>query len=338
MPDAIDTPSVYKLPNKPGKYNPGAAVRVEFAQTQLQKLNGKRESPPRHALSKYYPGGAMPAQAGGSDSGDKFNKRTLYGKPNLRSKRLERVLSIRHYRAAQVIHTTWATVPVNQGIDRSRKHGGSKNAEGNMERSIRRSRVQMRRDMLSVGAQIMWTFTYASNMKDRAKAIRDRQEFDRRMKIVYPHWAGVAVMEQQKRGAWHWHIAVRGFYDVKIVRALWQKTIKEKAMVNVGFKPDGKGNCYTKLATYMSKYMGKNIEQAAGEKNRYHTFGNVERPMEKFVVPLMADHGLEKLISLEVAVDLFGKGECLDVYESRYGLPNGGGFMAISKRETKEGG
>ena len=126
MPDAIATPSVYKLPNKPGKYNPGAAVRVEFAQTQLQKLNGKRESPPRHALSKYYPGGAMPAQAGGSDSGDKFNKRTLYGKPNLRSKRLERVLSIRHYRAAQVIHTTWATVPVNQGIDRSRKHGGSK--------------------------------------------------------------------------------------------------------------------------------------------------------------------------------------------------------------------
>lgn len=290
---------------------------------------------PGKALSRFYPATDSPSDSGRTGP-DNFIKRTLRGK-NHRGVRLERVLTVRHFKKASVLQVSWATCVRNVDIDRSRKHGESKNKEANMERSVARSKAQMRRDMLSIGVDRMITLTYASNMQDREKAIRDRQEFDRRMRRAVPSWFGVAVMEQQKRGAWHWHIAVRGFYDVRIVRALWQRTIKERARVHIGWEWDQKGNCYTKLASYMAKYMGKEMAQSITEKHRYHTSGDVERPMEKFTVPLLAPRSTELLMALQMAAELIGKGEGVDVFVSPLRFPNSAGYAAFNKSQTKGG-
>ena len=287
------------------------------------------------ALSQYYPD-----TGASSDSGctrpDNFIKRTLRGE-NRRKVRLERVLTVRHFQKAQVLQVSWATCVKNADIDRGRKYGDAKHKEANMVRSVSRSKAQMRRDMLSIGVDRMITLTYASNMQDRGKAIRDRQEFDRRMRRAMPSWFGVAVLERQKRGAWHWHIAVRGFYDVRIVRALWQRTIREKARVHIGWSWDQKGNCYTKLASYMAKYMGKDLENSISEKHRYHTSGDVDRPRETYTVPLLAPRGTEQQIAFELAVDLVGRGEGIDAYVCPRNLPNSAGYAAFSKSQTTGG-
>ena len=181
----------------------------------------------------------------------------------------------------------------------------------------------------------MVTLTYASNMQDRGKALRDRQDFDRRMRRAFPSWFGVAVLEKQKRGAWHWHIAVRGFYDVRIIRALWQRTIKERARVHIGWEWDQKGNCYTKLASYMAKYMAKDLDNSISEKHRYHTSGNVERPIERYTVPLLAPRSTEQEIAFQLAVELVGKGEGIDIYLSPHRFCNSAGYAAFNKSQTK---
>ena len=187
--------------------------------------------------------------------------------------------------------------------------GEGKNKEENMKRSIGRSRANMRRDMLSMGAAVMWTLTYASNMVDRQKAITDRQEWERRVRRVYPHYVGISVLEKQERGAWHWYIAVRDWFDVRIMRNLWQEVIGESARVHVGFKPDGRGNAYTKLSTYMSKYMGKDLNEGIAEKHRYHVTGDVNRPAkEHYSVPVGAPPGTELQIAIELGHELFPSG------------------------------
>lgn len=179
----------------------------------------------------------------------------------------------------------------------------------NQKRSVARSRANMRRDMLAAGMQVMWTLTYASNMEDREQAIADRKEWERRVRKVYPHYVGIAVMEKQARGAWHWHIAVRDWFDVRIMRDLWQEVIGEKARVHVGFRPDGKGNCYTKIAAYMSKYMGKSLENGLEEKHRYHVCGDVNRPArQRFSVAVGAPDNTEMQLAVEVGNTMFPSG------------------------------
>ena len=243
---------------------------------------------------------------GRAPSSDNFIGETLQRKTSP-APRLERIFTVRHFEQAGVLHIGWATNDRFAG-NRGTK-GEGRNKEANMKRSIARSRANMRRDMLSAGMAIMWTLTYASNMEDREQAIEHRKEWERRVRKVYPHYVGISVLEKQARGAWHWHIAVRDWFDVRIMRDLWQQTIGEKARVHVGFKPDGNGNAYTKLSTYMSKYMGKAMEGGLEEKHRYHVSGDVNRPVrQRFSVALGAPKNTELEMAIGVGNDLFRSG------------------------------
>lgn len=344
MSDTTDSVSVYSLKSNPGKYNPGSAVALEYAAVEWARLGRQpHKRTPYKPHSQYYPVEAS-ARTGGAPSN--FIKGTLRGEDR-RKVRLERVLTLRHFKEAAVLQVSWSQVIVNSGVDRGRKGGQTMDPEGNLKRSVARSRAQMKRDMLSLSVDRMITLTYASSMLDEGKAIRDRQEFDRRMRRAFPHWKSVAVKERQTErgkkegnaGAWHWHIAVRGYYDVRIVRAIWQRTIGEKGRVHIGWEWDKRGNCYTKLASYMAKYMGKDLDQQKAEKHRYHTSGDVDRPIEKYTVPLNAPRSTEAQIALEVAIELFGKGAALNVHqEPSEKMCNGAGYMAISLQQTREGG
>lgn len=205
------------------------------------------------------------------------------------------------------MHIGWSTYDRFAG--KKGEKGKGKNKMENFKRSVGRSRSNMRRDMLSLGADRMWTFTYASNMQDYEKTLDHMNEFVRRIKRIYPHFAGVGVIEPQKRGALHWHIAVSGRYEHRDFQRTWWEVIGEQSHVFYSYKPDGKGNAYTKLASYMSKYMGKGLGDGEAEKHRYHRYGNVNRPQrERYSIPLSAPRDTEMQMAIEAGQAVFGSG------------------------------
>lgn len=69
----------------------------------------------------------------------------------------------------------------------------------------------------------------------------------------------VAVLECQKRGAIHPHLAVRGFQDIRLLRRCCYKIVG-KAQGQVNVKGPRPGTSPVKLARYLSKYISKDIE------------------------------------------------------------------------------
>jgi hypothetical protein len=95
------------------------------------------------------------------------------------------------------------------------------------------------------------------------------------------------VLEYQKRGAIHLHIAVKGFQDVRLLRRCWYKVVGNgQGQVNVkGPRP---GSSPVKLARYLSKYIGKDLDahpREAGE-NRYFCSLGINVPTERYEVVL----------------------------------------------------
>ncbi len=73
----------------------------------------------------------------------------------------------------------------------------------------------------------MLTLTYRENVTDFDLACNHLSKFVRIVKGKLPGWIYIAVAEQQQRGAWHWHMAVRGRQDVDTLRACWQHVVGE---------------------------------------------------------------------------------------------------------------
>jgi hypothetical protein len=166
----------------------------------------------------------------------------------------------------------------------------------------------MKRDMLEIGADRMLTLTYRENMMDRAKAMRDLQEFERRVRRCYPHWRCVATWEAQKRGSLHCHMGIAGFYDVKVLRRLWRRTVGE-GNVDIAFKPNGRGNAYSKIANYITKYIGKDMENnRVFGQHRYHRSRGIERRCERFTFPIKHSIGHT---AYQIGAQLLGEGAAI---------------------------
>lgn len=75
-------------------------------------------------------------------------------------------------------------------------------------------------------------------------------------------WQYVVVPEPQKRGAVHVHAAVRGFQDVRLLRRLWHRALKDNGIEGGGSvhvrAPNGDRR--PKIARYLSKYIGKGFD------------------------------------------------------------------------------
>lgn len=121
------------------------------------------------------------------------------------------------------------------------------------ERSVRRTRKTFRYLMHSLAPDRMLTLTYRENMQDYETAAHNLNVFIRRLKRQYPGIVFVAVAEKQQRGAWHWHIALRQWVNVSLVREMWeygQINIRRKTVkASVG-----------RAASYLSKYLSKAVD------------------------------------------------------------------------------
>jgi hypothetical protein len=147
--------------------------------------------------------------------------------------------------------------------------------ERNRERVRRRRVTEIRRRVKVHGSDLLLTVTYKANVQDLGVAWKHWKEFVRRVRRVLPGFSYVVAWEQQKRGAWHAHAAVRrisqylmvGGVRVKsfnVLRAVWRSVVGD-----LGGNTDlAKGKrSRAKIASYMAKYLGKSMASAGDGVN-----------------------------------------------------------------------
>lgn len=156
------------------------------------------------------------------------------------------------------------------------KRGESDKREANDDDAGRRAKKNVRDCCKAISADRMVTLTYRENMLDRDRALKDWKAFCRRLgKVAKFHY--VAVIEEQERGALHFHVAVRGKQSYVLLRSIWQRVLglgsngQQMGQVNVrdphsfGFGVKGAH----RLASYIAKYCGKDMQCRDLDQKRY---------------------------------------------------------------------
>lgn len=172
----------------------------------------------------------------------------------------------------------------------------------NRQRSTKRAKQSVRHLVKSIFADHMLTFSYRENVIDRARVAAEWKEFVRLFRVRYPSWAYLAVLEKQERGALHIHVAVQGKQDIRWLLRCWLIAIGQPSEdvsawlvggVKLGEKSLGAVNVEApkrrwggtakkwkrdKLAGYLTKYIGKEFEEAEKNAKKYWHSKNIVRP------------------------------------------------------------
>ncbi|MBE3144814.1 MAG: hypothetical protein IMZ61_12980 [Planctomycetes bacterium] len=146
------------------------------------------------------------------------------------------------------------------------------------ERAARRAGTAVRRWIMVRKLDYLLTLTYRDEVTDRKQAVSDLSRFMERVrKETAGVFSWVAVPEIQplrlvRTGAavWHWHIAVRGFQNVRLLRRLWLGVVGA-GNIDVRAPRDGKGARWgrLRLAYYLSKYIFKCAQETESGGHRY---------------------------------------------------------------------
>lgn len=149
-----------------------------------------------------------------------------------------------------------------------------------LARSVNRAKREVRQKCMMLKADRMLTFTYRENQQDRELAYRHLLKTTRRLgKMFTSGFDYVAVAERQKRGAWHFHLAVNRFYNVNILRKVWQQSTGDTGNVNVTSPRTGGAWNRAKLSRYLSKYMTKDQENQLINSKRYSSSRGIPSPV-----------------------------------------------------------
>lgn len=169
--------------------------------------------------------------------------------------------------------------------------------QDNKDRSLRRAKSTVRKKIIEGELEHLITLTYKENMTDDFRGWRDFSKFIRKMRACYPSMKYVAVMEKQKRGAVHFHIAVHGFFQVQTVRRLWLDVCVQG---NVDIQRKKHDQSLIKLATYLSKYLSKQKEQLSRFSNLFRCSQNIKLNELHFFLPcdVWADSRVSRLFMM----------------------------------------
>lgn len=149
-----------------------------------------------------------------------------------------------------------------------------------------RARRELRWAVRSIGADHLLTCTFRGMVEDPALARRVWEYFVKIVRARYPSWKFVSVMELQKRGAIHFHAAVKGWQDVKYLRTAWLRAAGDFGG-NIDVRAHqrrfgGAGNgvwVQRRLISYLAKYLGKAFEWMPKHSQRFTASINRERPV-----------------------------------------------------------
>ena len=189
----------------------------------------------------------------------------------------------------------WAFVP-NRLPFKGSTRGESDNRAQNEERAVRRARSAIRKKVLMYELDHLLTLTYRQNVTEFASTNHDLNRFVRLLKKRRPNIHYVAVPERQERGAWHWHLAVKGRQDVDLLRQLWRYVVGE-GNIDVQ-KPKPGRNRRLAMVSYLCKYLSKGFKEGIRELNghRYRSSVGMEIPTERIVIPQEARRGVASYV------------------------------------------
>lgn len=103
----------------------------------------------------------------------------------------------------------WATPPIDQSGTLLEQERLERKASLAREKSARRAKQGCRYKIKHAGLASLLTCTYRENMTDFDRIRRDWAAFMRKVAPLLPDWACVFAFEEQERGAWHVHAAIR---------------------------------------------------------------------------------------------------------------------------------
>ena len=175
----------------------------------------------------------------------------------------------------------------------------SEMSELDFKRSAARARRELRHRVLSMRADRLLTLTYRENKVDLKDCWQDLGRFNRLMCKKFPGFEYVCAPERQQRGAWHFHLSVKGFYNACIVRFLWLSAIRGgairgeegKSAGNVDITAPRTGAQWNtaKLARYLSKYMTKAAHVSALGARRFSSSHLIAKPEKKTFFMILSD-------------------------------------------------
>lgn len=163
--------------------------------------------------------------------------------------------------------------------------------EAHAKRGAQSAKKASRLACKSIGADALMTLTYRENMQDLPACKKHLKEFVRRVNRVWPSFQAVCAFEQQKRGAWHVHLATqkvperlqRDGIKVKsfdVLRAIWRGVAGPLGgNVDVKNKARNSRKSPARIAAYLSKYITKAFELGEKFSNRWTKFGSIKEPV-----------------------------------------------------------
>jgi hypothetical protein len=178
----------------------------------------------------------------------------------------------------------WSFIP--NRVPTKAGRGESKSAEDNQDRAARRARSRLRQLILATRADHLLTLTYRGNVTDFERACEDLSKFVRVVKGCKPDWTYIAVAERQKRGAWHWHLAVRGRQDVGLLRASWRRVVGD-GNIDVAAAQASRHAAPLALVRYLGKYLAKGFaEDRELNARRFRASLRIQVPTQSLALPL----------------------------------------------------
>jgi hypothetical protein len=190
----------------------------------------------------------------------------------------------------QWMEASWGKVEARAG--KKGQKGRSVNRAQNEKRARARATGEIRRKCLTIGADHLVTFTYRDNVVNREKVLGDLERLRRMLARTGCSVPYVAVLECQKRGAIHPHVAVRGFQDIRLLRRCWYQIVGS-AQGQVNVKGPRPGTSPVKLARYLSKYISKDLDRLPREfeEHRYFCSLGITVPTEQLQLVIVRHAG-----------------------------------------------
>lgn len=150
-------------------------------------------------------------------------------------------------------------------------------SETNEERAMRRAKSKVRKLVMTMKADRLLTLTVRENLTCRLTANKLFVRFIKLVHRKYPNYKYVSVAEVQKRGAWHFHMAVSGFQDLGYLRHCWTALVDGNINVTSPKTCGNKNNASPLISSYITKYMTKAfLENHETGKYRYRASNGIE--------------------------------------------------------------
>lgn len=189
-----------------------------------------------------------------------------------------------------LVEATWNHQIRRRGGEKSRR-GESEFFELNLIRSQKRARSILTRKIINGKLDHMLTLTYRENKENLLDALADLTRFCNRVQAVIPGWDYAVTWERQKRGAIHFHLAVRGWQKVILLREIWLSIVGE-GNIDVRAPSRMTGNSTwdrVRLARYLSKYLTKmaGTDYRLNKKTYWHSDGVDDPPVTR----IPCEHG-----------------------------------------------